>query len=129
VNQESVNDLIAFLKEAIDEDERMARNAGADEWWVDDEDGEVCRSGGYDVARTPKSYYSAHIAEHDPARVLREVRWKRRIFDHHVKVADGSQSSWAWFMAYSETESEDALRELAAVYADRPGYREEWAIQ
>jgi hypothetical protein len=61
-----------------------------------------------------------HIAEHDPARVLREVEAKRQIVDlcadmlwHDDRGPDYVSNGTLWL--------------LALPYADRPGYRgEEW---
>ncbi|MEW2161430.1 DUF6221 family protein [Streptomyces sp. NPDC007084] len=58
-----------------------------------------------------------HVAEHDPARVLREIDAKRRMI--------GRINSHATMMGWDEVHG-DLLRLLAAPYADRPGYREEW---
>lgn len=53
---------------------------------------------------------AAHIAEHDPARVLAEVDAKRLLLDLH-KQCEAS--------CY-------ILRVLALPYSDRPGYQEAW---
>jgi hypothetical protein len=61
---------------------------------------------------------AAHVARHDPARVLREVTAKRKII------------SWVllWPMRPSPPSSVDGLLELLALpYADHPDFREEWA--
>lgn len=62
---------------------------------------------------------AAHIARHDPARVLRRVEAEREIVD----VAEGflaGDSPLIYKLAM------DMLTGLAAVYADHPDYREEW---
>lgn len=53
-----------------------------------------------------------HIAEWDPARVLREIDAKRRILD--TLHEEGGDRMFA-----------DVFRLLALPYADRPGYRKE----
>jgi hypothetical protein len=78
----------------------------------------------------------AHIALHDPARVLREVESKRALIKeigNHAAKIDGE-----WGCCHSgpdilagrcpemKVHEITALRLLAAVYSDRPGYREEW---
>ena len=61
-----------------------------------------------------------HIARHDPARVLAECEAKRRIVE---LFPDAAQDGDGWNDAgYS------VLRDLAAVYADHPDYREEWRL-
>jgi hypothetical protein len=86
---------------------------------------------------------ATHIARHDPARVLREVAAKKAIMARHCVDEDAAdprfrhpkpripcrgcgwddqQGTWATYNINDCPE----LRDLAAVYADRPGYREEW---
>lgn len=68
-----------------------------------------------------------HIAEHDPVRVLRDVRAKRIILDElsaAIEAADEdpndpvctSDVAELWVIA----------RALASVYSHRPGFRQEW---
>jgi hypothetical protein len=66
-----------------------------------------------------------HVAEWDPARVLREIDAKRRI------IAEHALNGWVCTTCDNgEVEQVfpcPTLRLLAVVYADREGYREEWA--
>nr|MDT0658045.1 DUF6221 family protein [Micromonospora sp. DSM 115978] len=121
------DDLTAWLREQLDEDERVARAAGAK--WYTDSDGNIredapdgtspyvaCGSygGGLEDA------YQAHIARHDPARVLAEVAAKRAILDDCAEyVNDGT-------VAATDGLAGRTLIALAQPYADRPGWREEW---
>jgi hypothetical protein len=67
-----------------------------------------------------------HIARHDPARVLAQCEAHRRIvekaqraavaFDHQINPATSAAA-----MAMDEV-----LANLAAIYADRDGFREDW---
>lgn len=78
-----MTDLITRLREAIDEDERLARAAvrfggpppphmdGPGVWFA------VGMESQYDAS------VDEHIARHDPARVLREVAAKREILELH----------------------------------------------
>ena len=66
---------------------------------------------------SPSEEQAHHIAEHDPARVLREIDAKRRII--------GRINSHAAVMGWDEVHG-DVLRSLALPYADRPGYEESW---
>jgi hypothetical protein len=71
---------------------------------------------------------AAHVAMHDPARVLREVEAKRAIMEQHPEGEDG----WCGDqMALTGCKWErwpcPTLRHLAAAYSDHPDYREEWA--
>ena len=63
-------------------------------------------------------------ARHDPTRVLAECAAKRAIIalfnpDDKTETWDGE--------AWRASGIEDALLALAAVYADHPDYRQEWA--
>jgi hypothetical protein len=88
-------DLDVWLREQLDEDERVAR-----------------------AAATPGSRW-------DPARALAEVEAKRRIIDLYE-----AQSARQYENAMEEDRTwvlESAVRALTLPYADRPGYRPEWA--
>lgn len=61
---------------------------------------------------------AAYIVRWEPARVLVEVEAKRRIIDLHAHFLGR--------MAVDEL-ADMTLRLLALPYANRPGYREEWA--
>jgi len=134
-----VEDLVQFLRDRLDEDEATARAAAsaerADTWTAIPDsyggvlDGTGSRSlvVGYGDVMAPGT--AAHIARHDPARVLAEVEAKRRIIDDVVPQIDGMEdridSEWG---AGDPTERESAtlFRLLALPYADHPDYREEW---
>lgn len=138
-----MDELVQFLRACLDEDERIARAASPGPWeqsgigeygWgvsfsvpgagVEAEDSDQGRAD------------AAHIAGHDPVRVLREIDAKRAlmkvIFRYEAKI-DGE-----WGCCHDAEEIEageceetppneiEALRVLAALYADRPGFREEW---
>ena len=64
---------------------------------------------------------AAHIARHDPARVLAEVDAKRRTLNLHPLRSDGRICNEDEDIYPCET-----VRLLALPYADRPGYRQEW---
>ena len=74
------------------------------------------------TAEEVPSAVGGHIAEWDPARVLREIDAKRDLLvfakgirDHHVTFTTGVAARL-----------EETLRLFALAYEDRPGYREEW---
>ena len=58
----------------------------------------------------------AHIARHDPARIVRDVEAKRRILDG-VPCTD--------YLGDASV-CRRTLKLLALPYADRPGFRDEW---
>ncbi|AQS70861.1 DUF6221 family protein [Streptomyces pactum] len=136
-----MDDLVQWLRSQLDEDERTARTACeyAEAEWRLDEDGETVlwwppephiaekeREKGLPVVSdhwrgqtiSPGGTRIApHIAEHDPARVLREIDAKRQMLARVVNHAN--------LMGRDEIHG-DLLRLLALPYADRPGYRKEW---
>jgi hypothetical protein len=140
-------DLVAFLRARLDDDERVACAATEGDGWqtqrplsgrwtpgdgvpgsgsVEDETGDIVV---YDEG-SPSEAQAAHIARHDPARVLREVEAKRRIVDLHAGPHEcstydhrGDVDACTWVI---EPEECSTLRLLASVYDQHPDYREEW---
>ena len=117
-------DLATFLLARIAEDEAVARAASefgnsswqpgeAHRWKLNDQD---------DLPMTEAE--SAHIARHDPARVLAECAAKRALVER-----DARQVSYV-FAGPGEPptreEGTDTLRLLALPYADHPDYQEDW---
>lgn len=135
--------LTDFLLARIAEDEVGAREASPSPWSYP---GIESVSGGmiYDKTRTIGSVYyeqpddhdgsivrhmlapeadanGAHIARHDPARVLAECEAKRRIVEQASEDhAEGGGITSA------EIALQHILCALALPYADHPDYREEW---
>jgi hypothetical protein len=137
-----MKDLVQFLHDRLDEDESIAREAAhyeAGHWTTKD---------GYPVSvadelpeaadtfervvvfdeGSPSEEQAAHIARHDPARVLAEVAAKKRILDLYdaahsdaVRDAIGIDSQDGTISAITA-----ALQYLATVYADHPDYNEAW---
>lgn len=121
------DDLIAFLRARFDEDEKTAacepsgrRVHPADLQWAYQPDDDPDVPGGDVIARGHRIVLdspvviAAHIARHDPARVLREVEAKRRIVDAcERRGLVLSEINWV-------------VRVLALPYADHDDYREVW---
>jgi hypothetical protein len=61
------------------------------------------------------SAVGGHIVRHDPARVLREIDAKRRTL---IRCEEAMLSSMPGLRHFAK----QTVREMAAVYADRPGY-------
>jgi Family of unknown function (DUF6221) len=109
------DDLVTWLRAQLDEDERIAGNAPCSlnngDWpfWV-----EVVDNAEYESA--------AHYRDQFPPKLrLREVEAKREM----LEVAESSVIGWT---DGGEKElGREILRLLALPYADRPGYRAEWA--
>lgn len=138
-----MDDLVQWLNDQLDTDAQRATAAGGVDWLRAEHPGEtvvIFDSKGEPVVYDegwPSEAQAAHIAEHDPARVLREIDAKREIVRLHTSphsvvdgfcVEEGGQCTHR-----GETECTicggdgcATLRLLALPYADRPGYREEW---
>ncbi|MFD9047667.1 DUF6221 family protein [Streptomyces zaomyceticus] len=125
-----MDDLIAFLRARLDEDEQTARAVGfsrietAEYLWgsqyllLQRDEGESKVTAELDAP------LSQHIARHDPARVLAEVEAKRQIIKQHERyAAERRRMMGGW-----DPQSDDSpiLAALATVYADHPDYRDEW---
>lgn len=122
-----MDELVRWLGKQLDDDERAARAATPGPWHA--QDGGVVSDDDeqWPVAETQSARDRedrVHIARHDPARVLREIDAKRRIIDQHKRyAAERRRMMGGW-----DPQSDDSpiLAALASVYADRPGFREEW---
>ena len=151
-----MDDLVRWLGEQLDEDERTARDASADgdgRWsYVETRGGDhkvvdslgYTITGHYDIEAQPY-FCEPHIARHDPARVLREIDAKRQVLTGYTKTVERVEELDALrerlkargqdvFMTEMDRASaihkrdvlHGVLQILALPYADRPGYREEW---
>lgn len=133
-----MNDLVAWLRARLDEDERVAQAAASDPAfgyggrWAASDHGDVvpAESHGNDwVAVGPwggdLGDVGRHMAHHDPARVLADLDAKRRLLELHpyagLLSAPESCESCAVIPGPCPT-----LRLLALPYAPHPDYREEW---
>jgi hypothetical protein len=136
-----MDDLIAFLNGRLNEDEAAAKAAAgvagpawkAETYWPEDEsttrtcvrsDSGAFLADLYDTPDYPD--LAAHIARHDPARVLREVEAGRRILGRH------GQCGIPWGGGLCDEAGAvyrpcPDLRDLLYRWADHPAYRQEWA--
>ncbi|MFI0236352.1 DUF6221 family protein [Streptomyces sp. NPDC016845] len=119
-----MDDLVQWLGEQLDADERIAKACPGDGSWTADDFAAVAPELNGEVRQ--------HIAEHDPARVLREIDAKRQLLALHsvagghecsTRDAHGDIDHCTWVM---ESEACTTLRLLALPNADRPGYLEKW---
>jgi hypothetical protein len=135
----AVDELLAFLEACIADDEQEALKASArcgPEWRLNDcdpvdpyaegiegEHGTVISSGDSMVTE------SLHIARWDPKRVLDECAAKRKLIAGCVEILAEEDSHD--YILHGGTGAEYdlsrlALSLMAKVYADRPGFKEEW---
>jgi hypothetical protein len=146
------DDLVAFLRARLDEDEQAARavhvppdwhqGPGDDPEWASDEmvlwwppefhtPYEQDKHWRGLTVNTPE--LAAYLARHDPARVLAEVDAKRRLLKMHTTrrrtftpgkpIVEGVTCP----ICYRADGACSTLRVLALPYAQHPDYRPEWA--
>lgn len=144
------DELVRFLDARFDEDERIARavedrSAPWDGQWMADGNSAVRTFNGhvlfYRHGPDPlKPGLTDHVAEWDPARVLREIEAKRRLLagilaETHATLRPGGSTA-----IYCGVDSglgepcecgrdvrvSEYVRLLAQLYADHPDYRAEW---
>jgi hypothetical protein len=142
-----MSDLAAFFSARIDEEEARAKALADRDWGLrpwevtecagqpgDPHDGCPCivyqgEYGPVDEPQIPQIQYiadaeapeyAAHIADHDPARVLREVAAKRSMLRmYQDAVAEAGSEVVEWMLAVIETE--------ARIWSDHPGFDPAWA--
>jgi hypothetical protein len=150
-DQEQIMTITEFLEARIAEDEALARAAGKRslEWRSfgrsvyggtiyepSIEDGDEPDDGYgsihivYDEG-SPHEDEAAHIARHDPARVLAECAAKRAIINEHqtVPTAPGRPDTTCagCGLAFNARPC-PTLAHLATVYTSHPDYQQEWAL-
>jgi len=117
--------VVEFLEARVAEDELTAQAAvdGSPSWRVFYDYRDVKDADGHYVVQADGSYPSAeqaaHIARHDPARVLRGCTAIRAVIAELLRREATDDDSDPYL--------EDLVRELAAVYADHPDYDVAWA--
>ena len=149
-----MDELVRWLGEQLDEDERIARAAGEEDgpdWHYDGHavltrrENDLVAVGSQDFMEPARG---EHIAAHDPARVLREIDAKRQLLDDHPIVprtveptsVGGQEIGGPYYPfgcgnCHADPETGEVSgfgycltwRVLAAVHADRSGYRQEWS--
>jgi hypothetical protein len=121
------DDLVAFLRARLDDDEWTARAAKPGPWHAD---------GGSVYATHPTDEVvgytdsAEHIARHDPARVLAEVEAKRRLLELHepgeMEYVEGDVCMACDLRGEGPYYPCLTLRLLALPHAEHPDYRDEW---
>lgn len=119
------DDIVAFVKARLDEDERFARLTHSGEWTFD-QLGQLLVNQGQTISKIANlgvDSFGRHIARHDPARVLREVEAKRRILGEYERfAAERRRAMNGWDTA----EISPIVAALAAVWSGHPDYKAKW---
>jgi hypothetical protein len=125
--------IIEFLRARIAEDEAAAMAAADGPWEHDEHLGDHAVTSVIGAVATASNVYpegavgleeadAAHIARHDPARVLREVAAKRAIIEEwEVDYIDNPCTQLPDARA-----ARLALHVIATVYSDHPDYDPAW---
>ena len=106
-----MDELIEFLRARLDEDERAAKA------WL--------------PFGNPDAAARAHVARHDPARVLAEVEAKRKVihmYEETLAFIEMMKSRGKDAPAHEAAAESylNVIRVHAAVYADHPDYKGGW---
>lgn len=129
-----MSDLVEFLRARIAEDERTARATTGPWKYHRETGGVVLAAAGYvpelsEIISTPRKPSDArHMVRWDSARVLAEIKAKRRIVQELSTVTEWnwpSQSDGAVPMEYVEA-LRHVLKLHALPYAEHPDYDEAW---
>lgn len=127
-------DLAAFLTARLDEDEAAAKAVTFRSRFVQDGHGVTSPGGNpgnppMPIADVIDDETAAHIARHDPARVLRDVEAGRHILARYedclVRQDDDSYPT-ATAREQAREYEDFVLPNLAAKYSGHPDYEEDW---
>ena len=141
-----MDDLTTWLRAQLDEEEQMALGclAGSGPVWEPSDEGyeefpatvlaaqDAGQAGKPTFGRNwsriivTESRVAPHIAYWDPARVLAEVDAKRRVLDQCEGLSRSTVNTGDDTTQYSATRVYEVVTLLAAPYANRPGFRDEW---
>ncbi|MEU4578957.1 DUF6221 family protein [Nonomuraea sp. NPDC023979] len=116
-----MDELIAFVRARLDEDEQAARDAGNRHWLVQDNTIELYperEDDGY--MKWPTRADARHAANWEPARVLREVEAKRRMLG--LAIMQVGKELGVSGVAHGYL----ALLLLAQPYAEHPDFQWWW---
>lgn len=141
-----MDDLVTWLLEQVAKDERIARSAmeaishrddpeGIDRWYVSDVNGIYTDLHSVYLLGGPYEYTDEGLARHvvnwQPNRVLAECEAKRRVVRLYTNALYAVRHSTVVGRNRTQDEAAEdvlgaAVQELAWVYRDRSGYRDEW---
>lgn len=139
-----MDEILDFIEARLEEDEAIARVATPGPWrhspdkhwrkpgtsWFEEAvftgaigSEAVCIAGTGETDEPQSMSDAAHIARHDPARVLREVAALRKIMDVlSLRVDIDGQGTVGY--TYGGIK---AIKAVASIWSDHDDYREEWA--
>lgn len=147
-----MSDIVTFLRTQIASDRRAAQVAGwscSSPWSMDESsagdskrtvndagDRNIFDAGYCDTFPNTDSAVAWHITTFDPAHIITECDAKLAIIEllkdkDYVEQVDTYISAWHGdpSMGYVlKSEGRAILEALAAVYSDRPGYDQSWAV-
>lgn len=146
-----MTDIVTFLTARLDEDEQLAREATPGPWTVDDETyAETIYGGSHNGNHTAvvagsrwngeasifeSTEDARHMARHDPARVLREVKAKRAILREHEPSKGPDPVCGHCVLHRTSGACKPApypcltLRALAVPYDEHPDYDAAWRVE
>jgi hypothetical protein len=130
-----MDDLTAFVKARLDEDEAIAQAAASEagpDWTWDREtrDGYLRTPGGTimaDALNVEDEQFRPHVARHDPARVLREVAAKRKRLAAYTAARAAADRYDDQYMAGVASGLADAIKDDASAWNDHPDYDQKWS--
>lgn len=133
-------ELINFLRDRLDETAGRANAATPGPWSVNDKsyaesidgpNGVTVVGGGRwggEASVFESTEDALHIAEHNPAHVLADIKAKRAIVEKFERAQRYASTAWGQSnaaLAEAQTLKSVALL-LASAYASHPDFREEW---
>ncbi|WP_327249880.1 DUF6221 family protein [Streptomyces sp. NBC_01320] len=133
-----MDDLMKFLRDRLDEDEKMSGTASEGPWSVDngdyaklvygaDQSAVLCGGcWGGEASVFESTADALHIVRHDPARVLAVVEAKRAAIGHYEKLRRFAETERRQEYLLVEGAGAVVIKMLALPYADHPGYRDDW---
>jgi uncharacterized protein DUF6221 len=120
-------ELIKWIREQLDEDERIAGGCSGTDWWEHPKNW-VSAPPLNRVALVVHDGDRAHILRHDPTRVLRDIETDRKLISDYAdahEAVDAADHPDMYDVGRAQG-LEEALRYRALRFDARPGYREEW---
>lgn len=128
--------LTAFLERCLADDEAVARAATQGPWYLLGKNVRAAQGRpspalqrgreSVEIACAYDDTGAAHIARHDPARVLAEVEAKRAIVAECAEEVDGGTTDEGQGLTSGAILGGYVLRALASVYRDRDGFDPAW---